>query len=197
MMHPDSRLEFISKEIGFGVFATKRIPKGTITYALDELELVIDEYQYDRMNSILRQKVDWFSYRDENNRRVVSWDMAKYVNHSCHSNTMSTGWGFEIALRDIEAGEEITDDYGLFMGSDESMPLGCGEQDCRRIVSGRDRFLWGEVWDGKIREALDNFTAVDQPLLSLLNESVLMSLQAYLQGKGEYRSVCPVIDSVG
>ncbi len=197
MMHPDSRLEFISQEIGFGVFATKRIPKGTITYALDELELIIDEYQYDRMNSVLRQKVDWFSYRDENNRRVVSWDMAKYVNHSCHSNTMTTGWGFEIALRDIEAGEEITDDYGLFMGSDESMPLGCGEPDCRRIVSGQDRFSWGEVWDGKIRDALDKFTAVDQPLLSLLDESVVQSLKAYLQGKGEYRSVCPVIDSVG
>ena len=32
MIHPDTELRFISPEIGFGVFATKLIPQGTITW---------------------------------------------------------------------------------------------------------------------------------------------------------------------
>ncbi len=38
MMHPHSELRFINESIGYGVFATKFIPKGTITWILDELD---------------------------------------------------------------------------------------------------------------------------------------------------------------
>lgn len=38
MIHPDTKLNFVSKSIGYGVFATKFISKGTITWVLDELD---------------------------------------------------------------------------------------------------------------------------------------------------------------
>lgn len=189
MMHPHSRLEFISKEIGYGVIATRRIPKGTITYALDALELIITDQQFKQIQPELQKQVEWYSYRDELNRRVLSWDIAKYVNHSCNYNTLTTGWGFEIAVRDIECGEEITDDYGLFMAENETMDLRCGEPDCRGRVSGQDKDVLGKSWDRKIQKALACFHEVEQPLMNLLAEETQMDLLAYLQGQKLYRSV--------
>jgi len=40
MMHPDTEIRFISKEIGYGVVAKKIIPKGTITWVQDELDQI-------------------------------------------------------------------------------------------------------------------------------------------------------------
>ena len=38
MIHPNTRLGFVNEEIGYGVFATALIPKGTIVYVKDDLE---------------------------------------------------------------------------------------------------------------------------------------------------------------
>jgi hypothetical protein len=42
MMFPHTKLRYINDQIGFGVFATKFIPKGTITWALDELDQILE-----------------------------------------------------------------------------------------------------------------------------------------------------------
>lgn len=39
MIHPHTVLKFVNETIGNGVFATAPIPMGTITYALDALDL--------------------------------------------------------------------------------------------------------------------------------------------------------------
>ena len=41
MMHPSTELRHIDPELGFGVFATSLLPKGTITYVWDPLEIEI------------------------------------------------------------------------------------------------------------------------------------------------------------
>jgi hypothetical protein len=38
MMHPATELRFLSREIGYGVFAVERIPTGTITWTGDPLD---------------------------------------------------------------------------------------------------------------------------------------------------------------
>ncbi|HEX4137823.1 MAG TPA: hypothetical protein VHY84_24650 [Bryobacteraceae bacterium] len=38
MMHPDAELRFIRDNMGYGLFARKRIPRGTITWTRDELD---------------------------------------------------------------------------------------------------------------------------------------------------------------
>ena len=38
MIHPKTELQFINKEIGYGVVATEFIPAGTITWVLDKLD---------------------------------------------------------------------------------------------------------------------------------------------------------------
>ena len=46
MIHPHTRIHFINEEMGYGVFATQFIPKGTITYVKDSLELEITLEDY-------------------------------------------------------------------------------------------------------------------------------------------------------
>ena len=36
MMHPDTEQRFISRQAGFGVFALRRIPRGTVTWVQSE-----------------------------------------------------------------------------------------------------------------------------------------------------------------
>ena len=38
MLHPHTELRHVSKQIGYGVFATQLIPKGTITWVRDDLD---------------------------------------------------------------------------------------------------------------------------------------------------------------
>ena len=42
MVHPDSELRFVDNWIGYGLFATRLIPKGTFTWVLDDLDQIVD-----------------------------------------------------------------------------------------------------------------------------------------------------------
>ena len=41
LVHPDSELRFVNPVIGHGLFATRLIPKGTITWVGDDLDQFI------------------------------------------------------------------------------------------------------------------------------------------------------------
>ncbi len=56
-----------------------------------------------------------------------------YGNHSCDPNT-DRGL---VALRDIEAGEELTNDYAQFSTKDWEMECNCGSKNCKGIVKGK------------------------------------------------------------
>ncbi|MCB0608524.1 MAG: SET domain-containing protein [Lewinella sp.] len=188
MMHPHTQVRFISDEMGCGVFATAFIPKGTIVYVKDELELEITPEAYAELEPVLQERVEKYSYIDERGVRIVSWDHAKYVNHCCQCNSISTGYGFEIAIRDIQPGEEVTDEYGLF-NLQWGMQLYCSQPGCRGCVSAEDFPVWGESWDEKAKNSLASLRLVDQPLLPLVDRETRTALEAYLDGKGIYRSV--------
>ncbi len=188
MMHPQTQVRFISDEMGCGVFATAFIPKGTIVYVKDELELEISPEAYAELEPVLQNRVEKYSYIDEKGARIVSWDHAKYVNHCCQCNSISTGYGFEIAIRDIMPGEEVTDEYGLF-NMEASMQLYCNQPGCRGCVSAEDFPVHGPKWDEKAKSGLALLRSVDQPLLPLVDPETRIALDAYLDGKGIYRSV--------
>lgn len=42
-MHPNTEIQFVSEQVGVGVFATKFIPKGTIVWIKDDLDLMLTE----------------------------------------------------------------------------------------------------------------------------------------------------------
>ena len=188
MVHPHTELRHVNNAIGDGVFATKPIPKGTLVYVKDPLEIDLSDAAFRALPHAIRQIADKYSYIDERGHRILSWDIAKFVNHSCEPNTISSGYGFEIAIRDIDAGEEITDEYGLF-NLEWSIECHCGSGTCRGAIRGDDIDELYPKWDEWVIESLRSFNDVDQPLRPYLAESKAKALDKYLKtGKG-YRSV--------
>jgi len=66
MMHPDTKLQWISDEKGFGVVATKLIPKGTITWVQDELDRVFQPEEPENFNPVAKEQLEKYSFRNSN-----------------------------------------------------------------------------------------------------------------------------------
>lgn len=188
MIHPDTELRKVNETIGYGVFAKRPIAKGTILYVKDALEIEVGPEQFEAMDPQYQAVVNWFSYIDERGVRIVSWDIAKYVNHHCDSNSISTGYGFEIATRDIAAGEEITDEYGIF-NLPAPLDCYCGNPLCRGRISQADWAVCGRQWDQRAKAALACFGQADQPLLPFMDPQDYQSLMQYLNTRRHYRSL--------
>lgn len=188
MIHPSTKVQYINDQIGWGVFATDFIPMGTIIYIKDELEITITPEVFRKMDPVLQDAVEKYSYIENQGNRIISWDHAKYVNHCCDCNTMSTGYGFEIAIRDIFPDEEITDEYGLFNVS-ENMALQCNKPNCRQILKTNDMDAYFENWDKKVRNALPRILDVSQPLFHLLDTKTLEQIVDFLADQNSYVSI--------
>lgn len=188
MLHPATELGAVSPDIGVGIFANGFIPKGTIIYIQDPLEIVIDAGDPRLQDPAMRKLIDRYSYMDPAGKRIVSWDLAKYMNHSCNANSLSTGFGFEIAIRDIEPGEEITDDYGL-LNVEQRMPCCCGARGCRGWIGEDDIQKYHARWDALGRDALAYYYYVSQPLSSLMDPVTRKQLQRFLDTGDGFRSV--------
>ncbi|HJS29839.1 MAG TPA: SET domain-containing protein [Anaerolineales bacterium] len=188
MIHPDTILKPVHPLIGVGVFATASIPAGTMTYVEDDLELHFRRDDPRLEDPRYRDPILKFSTVEADGRYSMSWDIAKYMNHCCHYNTLSTGYGFEIAVRDIAAGEQLTDDYGVF-NLEEPMQLSCHYPDCRGHVRQDDYDRMTPQWDADIQRALGRFQAVPQPLYGFLDEGVQADLNRYLESGEGYRSI--------
>ena len=188
MIHPQTRLAWINDEIGYGVFAIALIPKGTIVYVDDALDIQIGPDSPLLSDPRYREWIAKYSTRDARGSRWLSWDIGKYVNHCCHYNCLETAYGFEIAVRDIQAGEEITEDYGLF-NLEQDLVL-CGHyEDCRRRIHLDDFDRYVTQWDQEIQQALQALQQVPQPLLPYVDRQAYADLMAYLTTGQGYRSV--------
>jgi len=188
MVHPDTALKFVNPIIGSGVFATEFIPKGTLTYVKDSLEIDLSPSQYAKHGNAMRDVIDKYSYIDDQGHYIVSWDHAKYINHNCDPNTISTGYGFEIAIKDIYPGDEITDEYGIF-NLESTFKCECGSPQCRENVKPEDLDTIFSSWDEKIIPALSQYDKVTQPLGQFLSKETLLLIADFLHDKQQYRSV--------
>ncbi len=61
-----------------------------------------------------------------------------YSNHSCDANLGIRGEITFVAMRDIQAGEELTHDWVMTDDDDYSVECKCGAPNCRKIVTGKD-----------------------------------------------------------
>jgi len=61
-----------------------------------------------------------------------------FINHSCDPNVGFAGNVVLTAMRDVQAGEELTTDYALFDDYGGSMRCQCGSPQCRGEITGRD-----------------------------------------------------------
>jgi len=140
-----------SKIQGRGVFATRRIAKGTeiIEYRGE----IIDEDEADRRypwsdegpHHTFLFRLDDGSVIDAGPRGSA----AKYINHSCDPNCEAVededGRVFIYALRDISKGEELAYDYHFILDEPHNAankklyPCYCGSEKCRGTMLARKR----------------------------------------------------------
>lgn len=187
MMHPHTRVQPISDQIGVGVVATRLIPAGTAVYQSDPLDIRIPANDPRLSDPKLAEYIETYTYLDPDGTRVMCWDIGKYVNHSCTPNTLTTGYGFQVALRDIQVGEEITDDYGIY--TEDFGPLLCNEPTCRGHIRSSDFLKLVPQWDARLKPVVKKFFDVEQPLMYLLDDTTLAELRRFVKTGRGYKSL--------
>lgn len=170
MLHPHTEVKFLNIDKGYGVIATKFIPRGTITWVQDELDRVFTPKQYEAFVPIYKEVLDTYTFRNNKGNYILCWDNGRFVNHSFKSNCLSTAYDFEVAVRDIQVGEELADDYGYlnitepFKGIDEGTK--------RKYVYPDDLKKYYKKWDKQLESAFKYILDVPQELQVLLPDKI-------------------------
>jgi uncharacterized protein len=169
MLHPHTELRFINDRIGYGVVATRLIPRGTITWVRDDLDRALSAAQVERMAPIYHDIVAKYCFVDARGDFILCWDLARYLNHSCDPTCRSAGYDFELAVRDILPGEELTDDYGA-LNLEGDFLCYCGSAICREKILPDDLLRYADQWDQIVAEPFRLIPMVSQPLWLLVRE---------------------------
>lgn len=188
MLHPDTELKFVSAEIGYGIFANAHIPKGTITWVKDDLDRVIPKETLKNMSPANLENLLKYSYRNSNGDYVFCWDLTRYVNHSYQPNSMMTSMGFEIAIRDIKPGEEMTNDYGT-LNIIEAFECANGPSHERDKICPDDLSRFFRIWDQQIHSAFFHIGNFPQPLNVFLTPEQLQEIELIKDGKKEIPTI--------
>ena len=137
-----------SKVHGTGVFAKWDIPAGSkiIEYvgrkiSKSESENISDE-RYSKYKGNEGEVAGVYLFELNSKYDIdgnVSWNDAKYINHSCDPNAETLNdrnhiW--IIAIKDIKKGEEITYDYGYNLDNYKDHPCFCGSKKCCKFIVG-------------------------------------------------------------
>ena len=187
MIHPHTELKYINEEIGHGVFATKPIPAGTIIWAQDKLDRVFSLADLEKMEPVYRSIVENYTFRNSSGQYIFCWDNGKYINHSFKSNCMSTPYEFEIAICDMQPGDQITDDYGYlniiepFRAADEGTK--------RKTVYPDDLLKYYKTWDKKIKKIFPKIIKLDQPLKPIISKELWVKIESICEGREQPDSI--------
>ena len=187
MIHPKTELRFINRDVGYGVVATELIPAGTITWVLDKLDREFSPLEIQSLDPVYQEILDTYTYRNNNGNFVLCWDHARYVNHSFNSNCLTTAYDFELAIRDILPGEQLTDDYGYLNIPQPFKAINEGTK--RKIVYPDDLLKYYKVWDKKLLRVFDKIPELQQPLRSLIKAELWKEIIDVSGGKKKMVSI--------
>jgi uncharacterized protein len=193
MIHPNTEIKYINSTVGYGVVATKFIPAGTITWVLDRLDREFSPQQFNTMNPVYQDILETYSYRNNSGKLILCWDNARFVNHSFNSNCLATAYDFEIAIRDINPGEELTDDYGYLNVSEPF--LGIDEGTDRKVVYPDDLVRYHKEWDEKIDKVFNKIPLLDQPLKKIIDDKLWHKINDIILGKAQLDSILSNFDA--
>jgi hypothetical protein len=146
-----------SRVHGYGVFALRRIRKGTII-----IEYLGDRVTHEQANARYADKdpVDGhtFLFTVDDNTVIdagVDGNEARFVNHGCDPNCQTVDIGKRIfieALRTVPAGEELAYDYRIQREADDPADVDdiyacrCGAGHCRgTMLQGRKKKALGKA----------------------------------------------------
>ena len=125
---------------GTGGYARRDIASGTrvIEYVGEKITKVESLRRCEQDNQYIFTLDDEFDL-DGN----VSWNPARFINHSCAPNCeaeLDGGRIWILALRDIKAGEELTFNYGYDLEDYREHPCRCGAAECVGYIVAEEFF---------------------------------------------------------
>jgi uncharacterized protein len=180
MIHPDTELQFISGDVGYGVFATRPIPRGTLVWTLCHFDQIYTPEQVARLTKPYQDLIDRFAYINPDANYVLCWDAGRYVNHSCDPTMLPVGRDFEVLVRDIAPGDQLTCDYaGCNLAN--TLSCRCGASNCRGAIGGADVLTLCDKLDRTVSAAMQLAHQVRQPLLDFAQDRALFI--EYANGK--------------
>lgn len=187
MIHPNTELRFINKDVGYGVVATEFIPSGSITWVLDKLDREFTPLDFQAMDPLYQDILDTYTFRNNKGNLILCWDHGRYVNHSFNSNCLTTAYDFEVAIRDIQPGEQLTDDYGYL---NIMKPFrGINEGTKRKVVYPDDLVKYYQVWDKKLMKVFPLIPRLSQPMRSLLTDEMWKVIEEISTGQRQMESI--------
>lgn len=181
MIHPDTELRLITPEIGRGPVATRLIPRGTIAWVLDPFDIVLTPADVDALPAPYLELAARYSYLDPGGSSILCWDHARYMNHHCEPAVRGVTPLFQIAVRDIQPGEELTCEYAEC--NIDRLECRCGSPRCRGLISADDLLARGAEWEAEVRAALVDAREVPQPLWRYLLDPE--PVRAILEGRAD------------
>ncbi len=188
MIHPHTELRFINDQIGYGIVALKPIPKGTISWVLDKLDRKFTPQEVNSMDLLYQQVLDKYTYRNAEGNYILCWDNARFVNHSSRSNCLTTAYEFEVAIRDIAVGEELTDDYG-YLNLEEPFEVIPEPGSNRDIIYPDDLLRYYPEWDEELLHTFPEILRVAQPLFQLLDPALQEKVKDIAAGRKPMDSI--------
>lgn len=170
MLHPNTELRFINSEVGYGVFATALIPRGTITWVRDELDQEFTTEKLSKLPPAHDELVRRYTFLTSTETHLLCWDGGRLINHSCQPTCAGTHWGFEVALRDLAPGDELTNDYAtLHLIEEEHFHCNCNGPACRGVITSAAAPEIEAALALQLQAALPLIQTLPQPLWSLIN----------------------------
>ena len=105
---------------GVGCFAGEDIKSGQVVWKFDPiLDVELDQQTINTYPESVKSFLHMYAYGQQSGSKktfILCGDHSRHMNHSDHANLIEAGNGdaFNIAARDILAGEELTCDYNAF-----------------------------------------------------------------------------------
>lgn len=134
--------KMLSGEVG--LFALRSLKKDTVinkTFSCNEKYFSKKTYEeLDKITSkvitdFCTQVYDGFYSVPDLNYLPMSW----FSNHSCDPNMGFNKKGDLVLIKNVKAGEELTQDYGFSVTDPKyKMRCRCGSKNCRKIITGND-----------------------------------------------------------
>ncbi len=168
MIHPSTQLRYIDDQLGYGVFALEFIPRGTVVWAKDSFDQAFAPSHMESLAKPQRRILEKYGFASRDGSLMLCWDSRRFLNHSCEPNALATRYGFEIAVKDIQVGDQITCDYGA-LSLKRPFSCYCHGPECRGVIHPEDAMVCSAGWSRAVAEALRMATSVEQPLWHLID----------------------------
>ena len=181
MIHPDTELRLISREIGLGPVATRFIPRGTIVWVLDRFDIIMTPQEVEALAPPYREIAERYSYVDPTGVSILCWDHARYMNHHCEPAVRGVTPQFQILVRDVHPGEELTCEYAEC--NIDRLDCRCNSPKCRGTIRGSDLLDHSATWDAEVKSALASARNVAQPLWKYIVDTE--TVRSVVEGRSE------------